>query len=151
MLIVDQRLFIGIPYLLCRKTLLLCFTKQVVPQTICTFCWRCWTVVMHLGVVHNYRHLWKRTQRTLFDDPLPPPQKRTLKCWFFSKSYLLTATCTIYTTHWSFHIYVNIIINKTIDIKNIHLFIIKLHAALHRSTLKRVKMHVASATCEGPL
>ena len=29
----------------------------------------------------------------------------------------------------------------------------KLHAALHRSTLKRVKMHVASATCEarGPL
>ena len=45
----------------------------------------------------------------------------------------------------------NIIINKTIDIKNIHLFIIKLHAALHRSTLKRVKMHVASATCVGPL
>ena len=81
--------------------------------------------------------------------PPPPPQKRTLKCWFFSKSYLLTATCTIYTTHWSFHIYVNIIINKTIDIKNIHLFIIKLHAALHRSTLKRVKMNVASATCEG--
>ena len=38
-----------------------------------------------LGVVHNYRHLWKRTQRTLFDDPLPPPQKRTLKCWFFFK------------------------------------------------------------------
>ena len=37
----------------------------------------------------------------------PPPQKRTLKCWFFSNSYLLTATCTIYTTHWSFHIYMN--------------------------------------------
>ena len=35
--------------------------------------------------------------------------------------------------------------------ENIHLFIIKLHAELHRSTLKRVKMHVASATCEGPL
>ena len=32
-----------------------------------------------------------------------------------------------------------------------HLFIIQLHAALHRSTLKRVKMHVVSATCEGPL
>ena len=39
----------------------------------------------------------------------------------------------------------NIIINKTIDIKKIY------HAALHRSTLKRVKKHVASATCEGPL
>ena len=36
----------------------------------------------------------------------------------------------------------NIIINKTIDIKKIHLFII---SALHRSTLKREKMHVASA------
>ena len=35
--------------------------------------------------------------------------------------------------------------------ENIHLFIIKLQVALHRSTLKRVKMHVAAARCEGPL
>ena len=85
--------------------------------------------------------------------PPPPSPKAYSKMLIFSKSYLFTATCTIYrpTTHWSFHIYVNIIINKTIDIKNIHWFIIQLHAALHRSTLKRVKMHAASATCEGPL
>ena len=47
----------------------------------------------------------------------PPPQKRTLKCWFFSMSYLLTATCTIYTMHW--YIYVNIIINKTFDVNTL--------------------------------
>ena len=41
---------------------------------------------------------------------------------------------------------------KTIAVKeNIHLFIIKLHVALHRSTLKWVKMQVATAGCEGPL
>ena len=28
---------------------------------------------------------------------------------------------------------------------------VKLHGALHRSTLKRVKMHVATMGCEGPL
>ena len=53
----------------------------------------------------------------------PPPlsPKAYSKMLIFSKSYLLTATCTIYTTHWSFHIYVTIVINKTIDIKKIHL------------------------------
>ena len=79
-------------------------------------------------------------------------------------SNLLTATCTVYvycltvyayTTHWSFYMYVYIIINKTIEIKKIfiglHLFINKLQGALHRSTLKRVKMHIATAGCEGPL
>ena len=35
--------------------------------------------------------------------------------------------------------------------ENIHLFIIKLQVALRRSTFKRVKMHVATAGCEGPL
>ena len=33
-------------------------------------------------------------------------------------------TCTIYTTHWPFHIYVNIIINKTIDIKKIYIYLL---------------------------
>ena len=51
--------------------------------------------------------------------PSPSP-KAYSKMLIFSKSYLLTATCTIYTTHWSFHIYVNIIINKTIDIKTLN-------------------------------
>ena len=32
-----------------------------------------------LGVVHNCHHFHERTQRTLFCDPLPPSQKRTLK------------------------------------------------------------------------
>ena len=32
-----------------------------------------------LGVVHNCQHFHERTQCTLFCDPLPPSQKRTLK------------------------------------------------------------------------
>ena len=31
-----------------------------------------------LGVVHNYRHLWKRTQRTLLNDPLPKAYSKML-------------------------------------------------------------------------
>ena len=48
-----------------------------------------------VGVVHNNRHLWKRTESTLFIYPLPPPQKRTLKCWFFQSHNICAPSLNI--------------------------------------------------------
>ena len=47
-------------------------------------------IMFWLGVVHNYWRFRKRTNRTLFLTPLPPPPRRTYKmlnqhfCWYIA-------------------------------------------------------------------
>ena len=95
-----------------------------------------------------------------FEYPLPPPQKRTLKCWIFFKVIFINSNMhhlhhALIVSHLCEHNHKQKYWYPIINLKdtffepavgsrpNFARFI-----AQH---WKRVKMHVASATCEGPL